>query len=74
MLSRPCDVVWPERSAGLQTGCCAGVHARICSGTMTKSHSLGTICVRGFWRSLVPISAGLFVETNVQVPFHTLLE
>ena len=31
-----------EWSAGLQTGCCAGVHARICSGIITKSHSLGT--------------------------------
>jgi hypothetical protein len=34
---------WPEGIAGLQTGCRAGVHARIGSGSVTKSHSLGTI-------------------------------
>jgi hypothetical protein len=33
---------WPEGSAGLQTGCRAGVHARIGPGYITKSHGLGT--------------------------------
>ena len=33
---------WPEGSAGLQTGCRAGVYARIGSGSMTKSHTRGT--------------------------------
>jgi len=33
---------WPECSAGLQTGCRAGVRARIGSGSITKSHRLGT--------------------------------
>ena len=34
-------VEWPEGIADLQTGCRAGVHARIGSGSIAKSHRLG---------------------------------
>jgi len=36
----PCDCVTSGMERRLQTGCCAGVHARICSGIIIKSQSL----------------------------------
>jgi hypothetical protein len=56
-------VQWPEWIAGIQTGCRAGVHARIGSGSTTKSHRLGT---RGFpWlvsRQLALDSSGHWID------------
>lgn len=61
-------------SAGLQTGCCAGVLARICSGIITKSNRAFAISDRdsGFDSVVVCADpmAGVFQKSRARQSFH----